>query len=695
VNVRFGEKTALLIKDKPNSSNLNRLSKEHSLYLRQHAQNPVDWFPWGEEALAKAKAENKMILLSIGYSSCHWCHVMERESFESPEVASILNQHYVAIKVDREERPDIDSLYMEAVQMMTGHGGWPLNVWLTPELIPIYGGTYFPPEGTHQRPGFSDVLVRMADIFRQDPEKIHKRASEMHEAITQDVMDHIEPASYSLSTLRDAVKTTERYYDENYGGFSSAPKFPASMHIEFLFQYDKLVGDDEAKSMAVHTLRKMCLGGIHDHVGGGFHRYSTDFKWLVPHFEKMLYDNALLLSVLTDALQVTGDVLFENTLKQLFEFLRRDLLDGSGAFYSSIDADSDGHEGTYYVWSYEELQGLISESDFPEFAAYYDVYPSGNWDGSVILNSSHSSLDFSILTQSNHQDLTDKIAQWSSILLKHRANRIAPVIDKKVITSWNALTLTALCKYWFVSLDPQVYEVLVRNANYLAQHALQSDKVVRLPDFSDSPKDGFCEDYAQLAIAFAQVFKVTGDESWLNRAMKICDSMIDRFYVEKHNSFALIGPGQTDILSRKKDLFDNVTPSSNSSAIAALHQLGKLTGNERFLSIRDRALEALGSILSEHALSFSYVLQIISDKLSHSGTEIVILGTENESFLEILARRYNPFSVVICGKGFENSSYPTLAGKSAPESGSQVYVCKDFSCKHPTSSTQEFEQLLK
>lgn len=635
-----------------------------------------------------------MILLSIGYSSCHWCHVMERESFENPDVASILNQHYVAIKVDREERPDIDAIYMEAVQLMTGHGGWPLNVWLTPDLVPIYGGTYFPPESTHQRPGFSDVLLKMAEIYKNDTSKIKKRASEMHEALMQDVLDHLEPTPYSLTTLRDAFKTTERYYDENYGGFSSAPKFPASMHVEFLLRYDSLVGDEEARSMALNTLRKMCLGGIHDHVAGGFHRYSTDFKWLVPHFEKMLYDNALLLSALTDAWHVSGEVLFENTLNQLFDFLVRDMMDESGAFYASIDADSEGVEGKYYIWSYDELQELIPKEDFPEFSAYFDVYPGGNWEGSVILNSSHSSLDFSILTQSNHDELREKITQWKKILHNERVKRVAPVTDNKVLTAWNAMTLIALCKYWFVTLDESVLDVIQKNARYLSTRAVKNGTVYRLPEHGDSTSSGFCEDYAQLALAFGWVFQVTGDESWLVKADEIANSMISRFYDEENHAFAFTESNQSDLLVRKKDLFDNVTPSANSSAIVALHHLGKLTGNTEFVKIADLSVQALGSILSDHALSFSYVLQLISQKLSHSGSEIVILGTENKPFLEKLSTSYSPFSIIINGSDFSKSNYSTLNGKTKPDHGSHVYVCKDFTCQRPVSTIQELEQLL-
>jgi uncharacterized protein YyaL (SSP411 family) len=673
---------------------LNRLSREHSLYLQQHANNPVDWYPWGDEALQKARSEKKMILLSIGYSSCHWCHVMERESFENTDIASIMNHHYVAIKVDREERPDIDSIYMEAVQLMTGHGGWPLNVWLTPELIPIYGGTYFPPETNHQRPGFSDVLLRMAEIFVQDPDKIQKRATEMNNALAQDVMDHISPTEYSLTTLRDAVKTTERFYDENYGGFSNAPKFPASMHVEFLLRYDKLVGDEEARSMALNTLRKMCLGGIHDQIGGGFHRYSTDFKWLVPHFEKMLYDNALLLSALCEAYQVSGDILLERTLNQLYIFLKRDLMAESGGFYASIDADSDGVEGSFYVWTYDELQKIIPESEFPEFSAFFDVYPGGNWEGSVILNCTHSSLDFSILTQTNHDDLKVKIDKWRALLHAHRSSRSAPVTDTKIITSWNAMTLSALCKYWFITLDNDLLAVIKKQASYLKLNAVRKDTVVRLPNQSEDTDHGFCEDFALLSLAFCSVFQVTGDESWLQEAQHIADLMIQRFYLPEQHAFSLSQAGQADLLVRKKDLFDTVTPSANSSAIAALYLVGKLTGITTYSTLCEQSIHAVGSILSDHALSFSYLLQLISDKLSHNGSEIVILGSDNTSFLQALATRYSPFSTVISGTDFEYSAYLTLKGKVPPNTGSHVYVCKNFSCQQPIRSLVEFEQIL-
>ena len=673
---------------------MNKLASETSLYLQQHANNPVNWYPWGSEALQKAKSENKMILLSVGYSSCHWCHVMEHESFENEEIASIMNNHYISIKVDREERPDIDAIYMEALQMMTGQGGWPLNVWLTPDLIPIYGGTYFPPETTHSRPGFADVLVRMANIFNDDPEKIKQRAHDMHEALKQDVIAHIDRSEISLTTLRDAVNTTQKYYDEKFGGFSSAPKFPASMHIEFLLRYDKLVGDPNSREMALFTLRKMCLGGIYDQLGGGFHRYSTDSRWLVPHFEKMLYDNALLISVLCDAYQVSGDVLFEKTLAETVNFIRKEMTHSNGAFFASIDADSDGVEGAFYVWKFDELQQLLPEADFPEFSAYYDVFKGGNWEENIILNRTHSTLDFSILTQANHADFLSRVSSWKEILLDERSKRNPPVTDKKIITSWNALMLKFLCKYWFITLDDDVLKMIHQNADYLKNNATNGTDVYRITSVDGKSTPGFCDDYALLSEAFCMVFKVTGDESWLKLAKSISTTMIQLFYNSETHSFSYTRSDQEDLIVRKKDLFDNVTPSANSAAIQACFQVGKLTGDIELTEISTRSIESLGSILSEHALSFSYLLQIISDKLSHNGSEIVILGSENEKFLEVLSGRYLPFATVVTGNSFEKSEFDTFSSKISPQVGSQVYICKDFTCQKPIQDLETFRSMI-
>jgi uncharacterized protein YyaL (SSP411 family) len=677
-----------------NNLRKNRLINESSLYLQQHAGNPVNWYPWGNEAFKESRTKKKLIFLSVGYSSCHWCHVMERESFENEDIASFLNTHFICIKVDREERPDIDSIYMEAVQMMTGHGGWPLNVWLTPELKPIYGGTYFPPESTHSRPGLMDVLTRLVEVFNNEPETIEKRTDEIISALGKDLFDHVKSTPVGFTELKQSIESTKKSYDEISGGFSNAPKFPSAMHIEFLLRYDKLVRDAAARDMALNSLKKICLGGIHDQAGGGFHRYSTDDRWLVPHFEKMLYDNALLLSALADAWKVSGDIVFKDAINSTLEFLNREMTSENGGFFAAIDADSVGQEGLFYIWDFDELQHIIPESEFPEFSAYYDVFPKGNWENKIILNRIHSCLDFSILTQSNHDDLRSKIDNWKRILLEVRAKRVRPVTDTKIITAWNAMMLKSLCKVWMITRSEETYQSLIKNATFLRNNAVRDKIVFRISTQNEVKVPGFCDDYALLSEAFAYVFMVTGEENWLSLSESIADSMVDQFYVLEHKSFAFTRENQDDILFRKKDVFDNATPSGNSAALSALHLLGRLTGRNDFIELSNDGCEALGSLTGEYALSFGYVLQLFCEKLSHHGAEIVILGSQNELFLSELAERYLPFHIVINGTDINNPKYETLKGKSAPKAGSNVYVCENFTCKKPVSDVNTFLTLL-
>lgn len=676
------------------SSQKNRLINESSLYLQQHAGNPVNWYPWGTEAFEESISSNKLIFLSIGYSSCHWCHVMERESFENEDIASFLNTHFVCIKVDREERPDIDSIYMEAIQMMTGHGGWPLNVWLTPELKPIYGGTYFPPEMTQSRPGLMDVLTRLLEVYNNEPETIVKRTAEIASALSKDLFDHVKSSAVGFTELKHSIASTQKNFDEISGGFSNAPKFPSAMHIEFLLRYDKLLGDDTARAMALHSLKKICLGGIHDQAGGGFHRYSTDDRWLVPHFEKMLYDNALILSALTDAWKVSGDIVYKDAIDTTLAFLQREMTSDSGGFYAAIDADSMGEEGLFYIWEFGELQQLIPKSEFPEFSAYYDVFPKGNWENKIILNRSHSCLDFSILTQSNHDDLRRKIDRWNHLLLEARAQRTRPVTDTKIITSWNAMMLKSLCKVWMVTRSDETYQCLLKNAIFLKDNAIRNNIVYRISTSDQMKVHGFCDDYALLSEAFAHVFMVTGDENWLQLSESIADSMIEHFYVTEHKSFAYTRKNQDDVLFRKKDVFDNATPSGNSAALSALHLLARLTGRNDFKVLSDEGCDALGSLTGEYALSFGYLLQLFCEKLSHHGAEIVILGNQNEMFLSELAERYLPFHIIINGNNLSNPKYETLKGKSAPVTGSNVYVCENFTCNKPVTDVKSFTALL-
>lgn len=679
-----------------NKKHTNRLVNESSLYLKQHAHNPVNWYAWSDEALARSRNENKLIFLSIGYSSCHWCHVMERESFEDESIARYLNEHFVCIKIDREERPDIDAIYMEAVQMMTGQGGWPLNVWLTPNLEPVYGGTYFPPESVHQRPGFMHVLMRLVQLNQEDPNAIIKRAQELKEALKQDLFDHVQQQTVSLARIKSAVKSCSKYFDETHGGFSPAPKFPSAMNIEFLMRYQHVIDDEPSFHMALHSLRKMCLGGLFDQAGGGFHRYSTDAKWLVPHFEKMLYDNALLLSALSDAYQITHETIFKEAINDTISFIKRELVSPSGGFYSALDADSQGEEGTFYIWKYDELEQLIPSEDFPTFAAYYGVHPQGNWEGSIILNRSHTSVDFSMFSQTNHDDFFELSEKWKKILLDARAHRERPALDTKIIASWNAMMLKALCKHWFVTQRDDIYGLIMENAHYLLKNHIIEDELYRISYDGDSAKiPGFCDDYALVSEAFCYVFQVTGEDRWLKTAISLSERMNTLFYDHKRSAFDYTREGEQDILLRKKDMFDNATPGANSAAITALYRIGRIADKPALIDQVQTCIEALGGILGDHSLSFGYLLQTTVEFLSHQKGEIVLSGPKPEPFLEITALKYLPFHIILCVDNAEESAFQTINSKRVASGETKVFLCSNFTCEKPVTQTNELITKLK
>lgn len=676
------------------SKHSNSLAEESSLYLRQHANNPVNWYPWGKEALEKARNQNKLIFLSVGYSACHWCHVMERESFEDEITASLLNQHFVSIKVDREERPDIDAIYMEAVQLMTGQGGWPLNVWLTPTLEPVYGGTYFPVESSHNRPGFQIVLERLAEMYKNEPDKITERAAEIRQALETDLFSHLSPEPLGLTMLQEAMTTCEKNFDELHGGFSPAPKFPSAMNIEYLLHYYHITADTKARDMAVFSLEKMCLGGIYDQIGGGFHRYSTDRYWLVPHFEKMLYDNALLLSALCDGWQVSGDPLFAQTIHQSVAFLRRELISEHGGFYAALDADSEGHEGTYYIWSYQELENLIPSHEFAIFAAYYGVHSEGNWEGNIILNRVKSSLDFSILSQLNHADFVAMADRWNDTLRAHRDQRVRPGLDTKIITSWNGMMLKALCKVWFLFPTEDLKSIILKNAEFLLRHMVSGDVVYRIAHDKKVSIPGFCDDYALLAEGLSWVFQLTGDPKWLTAAERIAAIMTQKFHDFDQSAFAYTEAGQSDLIIRKFDLFDNATPSGNSAAIAALVHISRLTGDATTLERARTSAMALSSLVGSHAMAFGYLLQSIAAVTTHHSGEIVLTGNNLNPFVQILAQKYLPFYLAILVGDRCEYSWSTLQGKTPPATGESVYVCHHFVCESPVSIPEEFAAKL-
>ncbi len=629
----------------------NRLIHETSPYLQQHAWNPVDWYPWGDEALERARRENRMIFLSIGYSSCHWCHVMERESFENPEVARLLNEHFIAIKVDREERPDVDAVYMEALQMMTGQGGWPLNVWLTPDQIPIFAGTYFPPQDIHGRPGFASVLRELVDVYRNQPEKVKQQSTAIQQALQNDLYDQLSSEKFTSKHLEQAYRGYENAYDKKYGGFSGAPKFPTAMGIGFLLRYGKNPGAKHAHKMALHSLEKMICGGIYDQIGGGFHRYSTDQEWLVPHFEKMLYDNALLLTVLAEASLASGRTLFSEAADETIAFLNRDMRHPDGGYYSALDADTDGVEGAFYVFTDDELKRILDEDSFSLAADYFGVGPAGNWEGVSVLHRAMSLHDLAEKHEIEEGSLNIRLDRIKKQLLDYRNGRTRPCLDDKIITSWNALMLIAHCRC--VRLLDRDSSDAVQLGTFLAERALQNGELYRIIDRNGNVKQpGFLDDYALLADSFSRLFEVTGDQKWLSLAACLTHSLTERFYDRDKNAFRYTSQDQKSLISKPRDLFDNAQPGGTSAAITTLFRTGHLCGMPEWTRIAIGAMEPLAQIAATHATAFGYLLQTMHNYL-FPGKEIVIASQNPDTdpvaqkMIAIWRENYDPSSYLI------------------------------------------------
>ena len=555
----------------------NRLAVERSLYLRQHGRNPVDWYPWGEEALARARQEDKLIFLSIGYSSCHWCHVMERESFEDPLVAAYLNTHFIPIKVDREERPDLDQIYMEAVQRMSGQGGWPLNAWLTPNLEPVYGGTYFPPEALHSRPSFRMVLERLRQMWTDERGSLMDRASRIRTYLEADLAGHLDPAEPTPALIEEAVAQVLTRYDAVNGGFGGEPKFPMAMLLRFLIR------TEPGRDAALHTLRMMCRGGIHDQLGGGFHRYSTDSHWLVPHFEKMLYDQALMIRALAEAMRRSDDPVFAQALYRTGEFLDREMRLPEGGYGSALDADNDGVEGDYYTWTSDELSAL-------------GLHTQPNWDGRVILDGGHTSMWTPHVTEA---------------LRQARATKSPPTFDPKWITAWNALVVIGSCDAYLTTHD----DVWLRRATSLAhlmRTCVRADGSVCHERGVDVP--GFATDHALTALAFARVHDVDPSGGHLSLATSIAHVLINRFW-ELETATVYFAEASHDRLVRRKDWFDHAEPSANSAAIALFSTLGRLTGDPKFNELARAGLRRIHDLLLQESFSMGFALETALDQL--------------------------------------------------------------------------------
>jgi uncharacterized protein YyaL (SSP411 family) len=685
----------------PEHKHTNRLADETSPYLLQHAHNPVDWRPWGEEALELARREDRPILLSIGYSACHWCHVMERESFESEETARRMNENFVNIKVDREERPDLDQIYMNAVQMMTRHGGWPLTVFLTPDLVPFYGGTYFPPEDRHQMPGFPRILTAVSEAYRTRPEEVRQTAWEILSEMRRAVVAQESSEAVNHQLLDNAFRGLARSYDPRHGGFGSAPKFPSSMNLEFLLRTFARTGDASALEMATHSCRMMAEGGMYDQLGGGFHRYSTDARWLVPHFEKMLYDNALLTRLYLHAYQATGEPFFRRVVEETLGYVMREMLDESGAFYSTQDADSEGVEGKFFVWDKEEIESLLGPEDARLFCAYYDVTVGGNFDEKNILHIQRPAEEVARELKTTVERLTEAVERGRGVLYTERERRIKPGRDEKVITAWNGLMLESFAEAAAALERDDFREVAERNAEFILDTLFSDGLLKHVYKDGLTKHVGFLDDYSFVISGLVTLYETTGRLRWLEAALQLTERMIEEFWDEDGGGFFYNGKSGEQLIVRNKDYFDNATPSGNSVAAEVLLRLSVLTGKEDYRRKAVNVMRLVRDAVERYPSAFGYVLGAIDFQLS-TPKEIVLVSGDAGEQARLLKReiwgRYIPNKVVALTKGEDSAAInllPLLRERNAVAGRATVYVCENYTCLQPVNTPEELaEQLI-
>lgn len=672
----------------------NHLIHETSPYLLQHAHNPVDWYPWGDEALQKAKDENKPILVSIGYAACHWCHVMERESFEDVETAGFMNDHFINIKIDREERPDLDQIYMDAVQAMTGSGGWPLNVFLTPEKKPFYGGTYFPPEPISNRPSWKDVLLAVSNAFKNKRKDIEEQAEKLTGHLHLFNSFGIETEGVSNFLNEDQADTAcnnlLKSADKQWGGFGSAPKFPQTFSIQYLLRYyfseKKRVGSyaEAALQQALLSLDKMIEGGIYDQAGGGFARYSTDREWLAPHFEKMLYDNALLVSVLTEAFQITKNKKYKKAIDHTLAFIEREMLHPQGGFYSAMDADSEGEEGRFYISDYDEVTEVLGD-DAEIFTAYYNITPEGNWEGKNILRILEPLEDFSNRLKKPVDEVEAILDRGIKKLMTRRSNRIRPALDDKVILGWNALMNVAYSKSYAATGEEKYLQRAVHNMQFLIEaFKNQNGSYNHVWKNNHSKYTAFLDDYAFLIQALLQLQKVSGDNHWLHIAESLCNKVIEDF--SEDEIFFYYTPSYNhDVIVRRREIYDNATASGNAIMAQNLYELGIFLDNRQWIQRAEKMLSGMNNMMVKYPTSFGAWL-CSAFEMMKGLDEIVLMGDYQKAQKQILAH-YLPHAIFMVSSKPEDK-YPLLKDKQILQPLT-IYLCKNYSCQQPVYSVEK------
>lgn len=676
----------------------NRLIHETSPYLRQHAHNPVDWFPWGEEALAKAQAEDKPIFLSIGYSACHWCHVMAHESFAHEATAALMNQLFVNIKVDREERPDLDAIYMDAVVSMTNAGGWPMSVFLAPDGRPFYGGTYFPPQPRYGMPSFQQVLQSVATAYHDRKQEVLVQADRLTQALQRMATLGAQSDELGSELLDEAVAHLDEAFDRDDGGFGTQPKFPQPMVLDFLMAYYQRTQNLDALYMAELTLEKMANGGIYDQLGGGFHRYSVDAIWLVPHFEKMLYDNSQLLRTYLHAWQLTGRPLYRRIVDETIDYVLREMTAPTGGFYSTQDADSEGEEGRFFVWTPAEIEQTLGAHEAAIFESYYNISERGNFEGQNILSATRSAAHVAERFHTTAGEVERIVAEGRRKLFARREMRSKPARDEKILTEWNGLMIHALAECGVVCGRADALHAALHGANFILANMSQADgKLYRSYKDGQARFNAYLEDYAAFIRALIALYEATFELRWLGEASRLTQLMVAQFHDPVNGGFFQTGADHEQLVVRRKDFIDNALPSGNAMAAETLLRLSVLVGNEEYRRVANQILLTMKTTMTRQPAGFGRLLGALETLLSRR-QEIALVGDptsgETQALYQVVRKRYLPHTVVAAKRPGEASVLPLLADRDVVNGKAAAYVCENYVCQLPVTSVAELTKLL-
>ena len=685
-----------------NHKHTNTLIKETSPYLLQHAHNPVEWYPWGPEALERAKAEQKPIMLSFGYSACHWCHVMERESFENEDIAAIMNQNFINIKVDREERPDLDQIYQTVVQMFLGEGGgWPLNIFLTPEGKPFYGGTYFTPVDHHNLPSFPRVLLAVADAYKQKHEDIQKTTLQIINGLSQLNVFHSYKETISIEAVKEAAQSIAESFEPIYGGFGDAPKFPNTMTLSLLLRYNKITGDTTTLYHVKHTLKKMADGGIYDHLGGGFHRYSVDKEWLIPHFEKMMYDNSQLINLYLGAYQATGDEFFKDVAVKSLAYIRREMLSSEGGFYSTQDADIEGEEGKFFVWTPYEVMDILGEELGRIFCRYYDVTNHGNFEGKNIL---HTDISLEVIAEEFHkspEEVDHLLKNARQKMFLSREKRGKPFRDEKILTGWNALMISAVVKAYNILGDMDYLKMGRECTDFILRNLFKNNRLLSNYKDGAAKLNGYLDDYAFFAAALLDLYEATFESAYLEKANLITNIMLEQFWDESGDGgFYFTGDDHEPLITRTKSGYDHSIPSGNAIAAMDLLRLYHLMDSNDYLIKAEQILRLFYQPSQENPFGYASMFSALDFYLERP-KEIMVSGKkESHEAVEMLRqihKLYLPNKTItfVDTKQTKKGRLPSiLRGKTLKGDKLTVYVCHNFTCSMPVTEWADLKELL-